>query len=90
MPWVMISVMPHQPSSGTRKCSSTDESSTAWPQVRNQCRWGTGSRRSASVQKGTREAQVQRCPTAAGQKPLAEKRGWSTTSAPAHRLAMVE
>src|SRR5260370_41302824 len=89
-PWVMVSVMPHQPMILTPKAENAGGSQTAVPQSRNLCRFGISRSKSAFMQNGIVEVQVQSCSSATFQNRLAENRGWITQVAPTHRLAHLE
>ena len=90
MPWVMVSVMPHQPMILTPKAAKAGGSQTAVPQSRNVCRFGISRSSSAFMQNGIVEVQLQPCSAATLQNRLAENRGWITQVAPTHRLASTE
>ena len=75
MPWVMVSVIPHQPMILTPKAAKGGGSFTALPQSRNLWFFGISRSSSAFMQKGMVEVHVQPCSSATGQKRLAEKRG---------------
>ena len=90
MPWVMVSVMPHQPMILTPKAAKGGGSFTAVPQSRNLWCFGISCSSSAFMQKGMVEVQVQSCSSATLQNRLAEKRGWITQVAPTHKLASIE
>src|ERR1700732_441579 len=90
MPWVMVSVMPHQPMVLMPKMANGGGSHTAVPQSRNLCCFGISCSSSAFMQKGIVEVQVQPCCSAALQNRLAEKRGWITQVPPTQRLDNIE
>ena len=90
MPWVMVSVMPHQPMILTPNTAKAGGSFTAVPQSRNLWSFGISCSSSAFMQNGMVEVQVQPCSSATRQKRLAEKRGWITQVAPTQRLASIE
>ena len=90
MPWVMVSVMPHQPMILMPKTANGGGSQTAVPHSRNLCCFGISCSSSAFMQNGMVEVQVQPCSSATFQNRLAENRGWITQVAPTHRLASIE
>ena len=90
MPWVMVSVMPHQPMILTPKAANGGGSFTAVPQSRNLCCFGISCSSSAFMQNGIVEVQVLPCSSATFQKRLAENRGWITHVAPTHSDASIE
>ena len=90
MPWVMVSVMPHQPMILTPNTAKGGGSFTAEPHSRNLWFLGISCSSSAFMQKGMVEVQVEPCSSATGQKRLAEKRGWMTQVPPTQRLASIE
>ena len=90
MPWVTVSVMPHQPIILMPNTANGGGSHTAVPQSRNRCRVGISCSSSAFMQNGMVEVQVQPCSSATCQNRLAENRGWITQLAPTHRLASIE
>ena len=90
MPWVMVSVMPHQPIVLTPKAANGGGSDTAVPQSRNLWFLGISCSSSAFMQNGIVEVQVQLCSSATRQKRLAENRGWITQEAPTHSAASIE
>src|SRR5258705_7207734 len=90
MPWVMVSVMPHQPIVLTPKAAKGGGSLTAVPQSRNLWFLGISCSSSAFMQNGIVEVQVQLCSSATLQNRLAENRGWITQDAPTHSDASIE
>src|SRR3954468_10374923 len=90
MPWVMVSVIPHQPMIFTPKPEKAGGSQTAVPQRRNVCCFGISCSSSAFMQKGMVEVQVDPCSAATLQNRRAENRGWITQDPPTHRLASIE
>ena len=90
MPWVMVSVMPHQPMTLTPKAAKAGGSLIAEPHRRNLWSFGTSCSSSAFMQNGMVEVQVAPCSRATLQNRLAEKRGWITQVAPTHSVASME
>src|ERR1700724_158990 len=90
MPWVMVSVMPHQPMILMPKTEKGGGSFTAVPQSRNLCCFGISCSSSAFMQNGIVEVQVHPCCSATLQNRLAEHRGGITQRPPTHRLASIE
>ncbi len=90
MPWVMVSVIPHQPMILMPKAAKAGGSQIAVPHSRNLCRFGISCSSSAFMQNGIVEVQVQPCSSATSQNRLAENRGWITQEAPTHRFASME
>src|SRR5215218_5330967 len=90
MPWVMVSVMPHQPMILMPKTANGGGSLTAVPHSRNLWVLGISCSSSAFMQNGIVEVQVQPCSSATLQNRLAENRGWTTQEAPTHSVASIE
>ena len=90
MPWVMVSVMPHQPMILTPNAANGGGSLTAVPQSRNLWLFGISCSSNAFMQNGIVEVQVALCSSATFQNRLAENRGWITQDAPTHKLASIE
>jgi hypothetical protein len=61
MPWLTVSVMPHQPTMPTPKRRATAGSTQPMPNSRKWCRAGVSTFLSARTQKGASEAMVARC-----------------------------
>ena len=89
MPWLTVSVMPHQPIERTPNTWSNGGSLAAMPNMRKWC-LGTGCCASALRKNGSMEAQVQRLRSAMSQKREAENFGISTTVPPAHMVGRIE
>src|SRR3954454_11594853 len=90
MPWVMFSVIPHQPMILMPKTAKAGGSETAVPQSRKLCCFGISCSSSAFRQNGIVEVQVQQCSAATFQNRRAENRGWITQVPPTHRIASIE
>src|SRR5260370_30171573 len=75
MPWVMVSVMPHQPMILMPNTANGGGSHTAVPHSLNRCCFGISCSSSAFMQNGIVEVQVQPCASATFQNRLAENRG---------------
>ena len=90
MPWVMVSVMPHQPMVLIPNAAKGGGSFTAVPQSRNLWSFGISCSSSAFMQNGIVEVQVAPCSRATPQNRLAEKRGWITHEPPTHSVASME
>src|SRR3979409_2001405 len=87
MPWVMVSVMPHQPMVLMPNTVNGGGSLTAVPQSRNLWLFGISCSSSAFMQNGIVEVQVQPCSSATFQNRLSENRGGVTQGAPTPRAA---
>src|SRR5882757_747227 len=90
MPWVMVSVMPHQPMILMPNAAKAGGWQIAVPQSRNVCCFGISCSSSAFMQNGMVEVQLQPCSAATFQNRRAENRGWITQDAPTHRLPSIE
>ena len=90
MPWVIVSVMPHQPIVWIPTTFSISGNRTAGPQNRYECFAGTSEAMSAFTQNGISEHHVTWFRTETSQKREAENFGWRTIVPPAHNVDSIE
>src|SRR5258708_33876905 len=90
MPWVMVSVMRHQPMIFMPNAEKAGGSQIAVPQSRKLCCFGISCSSSAFMQNGMVEVQLQPCSAATFQNRLAENRGWITQEAPTPKLPSIQ